>query len=100
LEPAKKEVLNMGIISYIISLAVVGLIIGALGRLVVPGPNRITLGMTILVGIAGALFGAVIGGLLGLGFLSIIFEVGISAGLVYLLSGRRQRRQLPPSGVR
>lgn len=30
----------MGIISYIIDLVAMGLIIGGLGRLIVPGPNR------------------------------------------------------------
>lgn len=87
----------MGIISYLISLAIVGLVIGALGRLVVPGPNPIAIGTTILIGIVGAVFGAVIGGLLGLGFLSILFEVGISASLVYVLSSHLNKRQLPPT---
>jgi uncharacterized membrane protein YeaQ/YmgE (transglycosylase-associated protein family) len=93
----RTEVLDMGIISYLISLAIVGLVIGALGRLVVPGPNPIAIGTTILIGIVGAVFGAVIGGLLGLGFLSILFEVGISASLVYVLSSHLNKRQLPPT---
>jgi uncharacterized membrane protein YeaQ/YmgE (transglycosylase-associated protein family) len=96
----RTEVLDMGIISYLISLAVVGLVIGALGRLIVPGPNPITLGMTMLIGLTGALFGALIGGLIGLGVLSIIFEIGISAGLVYLVSNRQRRRRLPPASLR
>jgi uncharacterized membrane protein YeaQ/YmgE (transglycosylase-associated protein family) len=85
----------MGIISYLVSLVIVGLIIGSLGRLIVPGPNPIRLGGTIGIGIAGAVLGAAIGGVLGLGLISIVFEVGISAGLVYLVSGRRSRKQLP-----
>lgn len=81
----------MGIISYIISLAVVGLIIGALGRLIVPGPNRIGLLATVGVGVVGALLGALVGGLLGLGLFSVVFELAISAGLVYLVNGRTTR---------
>lgn len=86
----------MGIIGYLVSLAIIGLIIGALGRLVVPGRNPIGTGRTILVGIAGAVVGALIGALLHLGFFSLLLEVGISAGLVRLISGRG-RKQLPPA---
>lgn len=79
----------MGFVGYLISLLVVGLVIGGLGRLVVPGPNRIGLLATEGIGLAGAILGAVVGGVFGLGVLSIIFEVGIAAGLVYLISGRK-----------
>lgn len=81
----------MGIISYIISLVIVGLIIGGLGRLIVPGPNRIGFVATLGVGLAGAILGAIVGGLLGLGLISIVFEVAISAGLVYAVSVRGGR---------
>jgi uncharacterized membrane protein YeaQ/YmgE (transglycosylase-associated protein family) len=81
----------MGIIGYIISLVIVGFVIGGLGRLVVPGPNPIGAGKTLALGLVGAFVGSLIGGLLGLGFFSILFEVAISAGLVYLVSGRSAR---------
>jgi uncharacterized membrane protein YeaQ/YmgE (transglycosylase-associated protein family) len=80
----------MGIIGYLISLIVVGLIIGALGRLIVPGPNPIGLPMTLGVGLAGSILGAIIGGVLGLGVISIVFELAIAAGLVYVVSGRNR----------
>lgn len=51
-------------ILFIIGLLVSGLIVGALGRLAVPGPNPMTIGMTILVGIGGSLIGGLVGGLL------------------------------------
>jgi uncharacterized membrane protein YeaQ/YmgE (transglycosylase-associated protein family) len=81
----------MSIIGYLVSLVVVGLVIGGLGRLVVPGPNPIGLWATLGVGLIGALVGGVIGGLLGLGVFSLVFEIGISAGLVYLMGGRTHR---------
>ena len=81
----------VGIIGSIISLAIVGLIIGGLGRLIVPGRNRIGLLSTLGVGVIGAVVGALIGGLLGLGLFSIVFELAISAGLVYLVTGRGGR---------
>ena len=36
----------MGVFFYLINLGVVGLFVGALGRLIVPGRNRIGLGAT------------------------------------------------------
>jgi uncharacterized membrane protein YeaQ/YmgE (transglycosylase-associated protein family) len=81
----------MGIFGYLISLVIVGFIVGGLGRLVVPGPNPIGAWRTLGVGLIGALVGGLVGGLLGIGVFAIIFEVGISAGLVYLVSGRSRR---------
>ena len=51
----------MGIISWII----VGLIAGALGKLILPGDDPGGFIVTILIGMAGALVGGFIGGLLG-----------------------------------
>ena len=83
----------MGWIAYIISLIITGLIVGALGRLVVPGPNPMSILATIGVGIAGALVGGLIAGLIGAGWLiAIILEVALAALLVYFLSGRARAR--------
>ena len=83
----------MGIIGYLISLAIVGVAIGGLGRLIVPGPNPIGLLATMGVGLAGSILGAIVGGLLGLGVISIVFELAIAAGLVYVVSGRSGRNR-------
>ena len=85
------ETVFMGIIGYLISLVIVGFIVGGLGRLVVPGPNPIGAGRTLGVGLIGAFVGGLVGGLLGIGVFAIIFEVAISAGLVYLVSGGSRR---------
>ncbi|MGH3313225.1 MAG: GlsB/YeaQ/YmgE family stress response membrane protein [Streptomyces sp.] len=47
-------------ISGIISAIVIGIVIGVLGRLIVPGRQRVGLLLTILVGIAAALVGSAI----------------------------------------
>ncbi|MEU2877955.1 GlsB/YeaQ/YmgE family stress response membrane protein [Streptomyces sp. NPDC007070] len=52
-------------ISGIISAIVIGIIIGALGRLVVPGRQHIGILWTILIGIVAALIGATIASALG-----------------------------------
>ena len=86
----------MSIIGYIISLLIVGAIIGGLGRLVIPGPNPIGALRTLGFGLMGAFVGSLIGGLLGIGLFTIVFEVAVAAGLVYLVSGRSHR--LPSGG--
>jgi uncharacterized membrane protein YeaQ/YmgE (transglycosylase-associated protein family) len=80
----------VGFFGYLISLVIVGFIIGGLGRLIVPGPNPIGLGKTLGVGLIGALVGSVVGGILGLGAISIVLELAVSAGLVYFVSGGRR----------
>lgn len=77
----------------IISLVISGLIVGALGRLAIPGPNPMSIGMTILVGIGGAILGTIVGAVLGvpLGLLLILQVLG-AAGIVYLM----QRRGVGP----
>ena len=86
----------MGIIGYILSLLIVGFVVGGLGRLVVPGPNPMSAGKTLGVGLIGAFVGSLIGGLLGLGLFTIVLEVAAAAGVVYLVSGRSRR--LMPRG--
>ncbi|MDQ4148918.1 MAG: GlsB/YeaQ/YmgE family stress response membrane protein [Actinomycetota bacterium] len=45
----------------IISLIIVGAIVGALARLVIPGPNPMGMLITIIIGIVGTLIGNYIG---------------------------------------
>ena len=79
----------MNLIGYIISLVIAGAIFGALGRLAIPGPNPMSIGMTILVGIGGAFLGALVGGLLGAsGLIVVILEVLGAAAIVYFMQRR------------
>ena len=61
----------MGILSWI----VMGLIVGALAKWIMPGPDPGGCIVTTLIGIAGAFVGGVIGSLLGLGPVSS-FSIG------------------------
>jgi uncharacterized membrane protein YeaQ/YmgE (transglycosylase-associated protein family) len=67
----------------IIGLLVVGLIIGALARLVKPGKQRLGLLMTLLLGVGGALIGGVIASLLGTGD---IFELNVIGFIVAVIA--------------
>jgi uncharacterized membrane protein YeaQ/YmgE (transglycosylase-associated protein family) len=79
----------------IISAIVVGLIIGALGRLVVPGKQDIAIWLTIVVGVVAALIGSAIAGALGLGFvLTLIIQVLLAAAGVYLIANSQSGRSV------
>lgn len=85
----------MGVIAFIISLVITGAILGALGRLAIPGPNPMSIGMTILVGIGGAFIGGIIGALIGAGAaLVFILEVLGAALIVYLMQRRGVSRTI------
>jgi uncharacterized membrane protein YeaQ/YmgE (transglycosylase-associated protein family) len=80
----------MGLLTYIILLALSGLIVGALARLALPGPDPMGIGMTILIGIAGSFIGGLIVALLfrrnGAG---IVVSVLCATAIVYVI--RRSR---------
>jgi len=67
----------MGIIAFLIVLFVGGLIIGALARLALPGPDPMSIPMTALLGIAGSLLG---------GIVSRLF-LGVGGGFIFALLG-------------
>ncbi|MGH9179717.1 MAG: GlsB/YeaQ/YmgE family stress response membrane protein [Acidimicrobiales bacterium] len=79
-------------ILFIISLIIGGLIIGALGRLAVPGPNPMTIGTTILVGIGGSFLGGLVGYLL-LGRPGGWILAVLCAALIVWLMQRSQARR-------
>ncbi len=80
-------------LGYLIVLLITGLIVGALGRLAIPGPNPMTIGMTILVGIGGSFLGGLVGWLL-LGRGGIILSVLGAALIVWLIERSRAGRAI------
>jgi uncharacterized membrane protein YeaQ/YmgE (transglycosylase-associated protein family) len=74
------------VIGYLISLAVSGLIIGALGRLAIPGRQPMGCFMTILVGVGGSFIGGLIGQALFNRPGGFILAVLCSAAIVYVIS--------------
>ncbi|MBB5803336.1 putative membrane protein YeaQ/YmgE (transglycosylase-associated protein family) [Saccharothrix ecbatanensis] len=87
-------------VSGIISALVVGLIIGALGRLALPGKQNIPIWLTILVGIAAAILGTVIANALGVGdtrgidWIELIIQIALAAGGVSLAAGMYGRKRV------
>ena len=81
----------MELLLFILYYAVVGIIVGGLGRLAIPGPNPMSIGMTILVGIGGAVVGGIIAYALGFPGIGFILAVVVAAGIVYLMQRRGVR---------
>jgi uncharacterized membrane protein YeaQ/YmgE (transglycosylase-associated protein family) len=80
-------------IGTIIGLIITGLIVGALGRLVIPGRNPMGLPVTIAVGVVAALIAGLIARAIGLGsVLQFIVAVVLAAAAVYLMSGGMRSR--------
>ena len=85
----------------IITAIIIGLIIGALGRLVVPGRQSIPLWLTLLVGVGAALLGTVIAGAMGvrdtagIDWIEIAIQIGLAALGVALVTGMAGRRSVP-----
>ena len=81
-------------IGLIISAIVVGLIVGALGRLVVPGRQDMSIWLTIAIGIVAALIGSLIASALGVGdtrgidWIKLIIQVALAAAGVALVASR------------
>ena len=84
----------------IITALIVGLIIGALGRLVVPGKQNIPLWLTLVIGVVAALLGTVIARATGVadtkGFdwIELLFQIVLAAIGVALVAGVSGRRRL------
>ena len=88
----------MGTVLFLIFTIVLGgLFIGALGRLIVPGPNPIGLTWTAVCGVGGAFFGGIVARALFRNpsshwLVTLALEALAAALLVSLLSKRRRGR--------
>jgi uncharacterized membrane protein YeaQ/YmgE (transglycosylase-associated protein family) len=84
----------------ILSAILIGAIIGILGRLLVRGRQRISILVTILVGIVAALVGTWLASLIGVrdtsgvDWIELALQVGLAAVFVAAVSNRRRRRSI------
>ncbi|MEY2535293.1 MAG: hypothetical protein QOF29_3203 [bacterium] len=80
----------MGLLTFLIILVLSGLVVGALARLALPGPDPMGIGQTILIGIAGSFIGGlVVQVLTGREGAGIVVAVACATAIVYLI--RRSR---------
>jgi uncharacterized membrane protein YeaQ/YmgE (transglycosylase-associated protein family) len=79
----------LGLVFKLLWLALVGLIIGAVARAILPGRQDIGVLATALYGIGGSLLGGVIAHVLGLGtILEFVTAIAVAAALIAFVGGR------------
>lgn len=82
----------------LITALVVGLIIGALGRLIAPGKQNIPIWLTMLIGVLAALLGSAIAAALGVAvtrgvdWIELIIQIALATGGVILAAAGLSRR--------
>jgi uncharacterized membrane protein YeaQ/YmgE (transglycosylase-associated protein family) len=82
----------------ILGLLFIGLVIGALARLIKPGRQKLSIWMTLVLGVVGALIGGFLASLLGTGnifeldFLGFVFAVIAAVLLVGVAEGASARK--------
>ncbi len=86
-------------ITGIISALLIGIVVGVLARLVVPGKQRIGMLLTIVVGIIGAFLGTALARAIGIptttggvDWLELLCQVGVAAVLVAIVAAMFGRR--------
>jgi len=79
---------------------IIGLVIGALGRLVVPGKQNIPIWLTLLIGVVAALVGTLVAGAFGVAdtpgidWIELALQVGFAAIGVAVFAGLYGRRRV------
>ncbi len=81
-----------------ITALIIGLIIGALGRLVLPGKQDIPIWLTMLIGVVAAFIGTFLASAIGVAdtrgidWIELALQIGLAAAGVALVAGMRGRR--------
>jgi uncharacterized membrane protein YeaQ/YmgE (transglycosylase-associated protein family) len=78
-------------VELLIIVLVAGLFVGALGRLIIPGPNPMSILGTIGAGIGGAIIGGIVGAYFGVGAGLVLSVIG-AAFIVWWVERGRARR--------
>lgn len=85
----------LGLAFELLWLAITGLIVGGLGRLVLPGRQDIGLFTTALVGIAASLLGGILGDIFDAGWIvRFLVAIALAAIGIALLNSSESRRGL------
>jgi uncharacterized membrane protein YeaQ/YmgE (transglycosylase-associated protein family) len=85
----------------VVAILISGLVIGALGRLAVPGPDPIPIWLTILIGIIGSIVGGAVALALGFG-VGGVFVLSVAAATLIVIAYRRivQKRTVTGPGAK
>ena len=89
----------MGLVAYLIALAFLGLLTGALARLVLPGPDPMTILQTMALGLAGSFIAGLIGwALWGRGVPGLLLSIVCSTVILYFIRRSRGGGLSRPAG--
>ena len=85
----------------VVAILISGLVIGALGRLAVPGPDPLPIWLTILIGIIGSIAGGAVALALGWG-VGGVFVLSVAAATLIVIAYRRivQKRTVTGPGAK
>jgi uncharacterized membrane protein YeaQ/YmgE (transglycosylase-associated protein family) len=91
----------MSVLVFVLAVVLSGLVVGALARLAVPGPDPMSIWRTIVLGVVGSFLGGLIAGLLGVGG-GGVFLLALAGAVVLLIVYRRvfQGRGITGAGAR
>lgn len=89
----------MGLITYLILVAISGLVMGGLARLALPGKDPMSLLQTMLVGIGGAFVGGIVARLIFGGAYGLPIAFACSFAIVYLIRRSRGGDLLSPDAA-
>jgi uncharacterized membrane protein YeaQ/YmgE (transglycosylase-associated protein family) len=81
----------------VIAILISGLVIGALGRLAVPGPDPMPIWITILLGIVGSVVGGIVAVSVGLG-IGGVFVLSVLAATLIVIAYRKLVQKRPITG--
>jgi uncharacterized membrane protein YeaQ/YmgE (transglycosylase-associated protein family) len=81
----------------IIAILISGLVIGALGRLAVPGPDPMPIWITVLLGIVGSIVGGIVAVAVGLG-VGGVFVLSVLAATLIVIAYRKLVQKRPITG--
>jgi uncharacterized membrane protein YeaQ/YmgE (transglycosylase-associated protein family) len=87
-------------ITGILSALIVGLVIGVLAKLVMPGRQKTPIWLTILVGIVAAFVGTAIARGLdvantqGIDWIEVLIQIALAAAGIAIVSGTRKRKSI------
>jgi uncharacterized membrane protein YeaQ/YmgE (transglycosylase-associated protein family) len=81
----------------IVAILISGLVIGALGRLAVPGRDPMPIWMTILLGIVGSIVGGIAAVALGFG-VGGVFVLSVLAATLIVIAYRKLVQKRPITG--
>ena len=90
----------LSLVVLILALLLTGLVVGALARLALPGPDPMPIWATILLGWAGSLLGGIVSGILLGRPAGIIISVLAATLVLYLYRRYVQHRPLTGPGAR